>query len=357
MQTIITTDNPNYPVEHILSSKQITLSSNFEDQNYFLQNQESYKRQRFIDRSITKFMKSRPKEERWRDLSGTVKKFIKLCAETPDKATELLFLWTDECKAPNIPKAFNVLNQLRVSAKIMFLSTEEMHGILNVLKDSVDEISRRIGEMPENLYVMFYAADWVSHPILRFLSIEERIKFVTSALRNGKACTWLISSILHMMFKHNETTRKIRNSYFWLIKDELELFKKVTFERIQVELNSDFYKLHKPVYMFLFWNDVGTQEQVAELRSWIDNHIVDDRNFIKFVSLFTGTVITGSGTYWRVVTGSLNEFIPEDYVQSRLNRIADKNNTLSPMAIRLISGIQTMNSIAGERTYKKFFPY
>lgn len=356
MPTVITTENPNYPVGHILSTEKPTLSSNIDEQVDFLEQQTSYIQRQIGLRIFEKVCSLQPDQDFWHNTPGYVKQFVEMSVESPEKVKKQLIQWTDRYSALDKPKPFDVLNKLRVGPLARIKKIEKI-AVIKVLVDTVDEVSERIGEMPENLYVMFYAADWVAHEALRWLSIEERIELVTDALKHGKACTWLFSSVLHLMYEHRETTRENVNPKFWLIKDEIEIFKKITFDRIQIELNKDFYALHKPVFMFLFWNEVGTQQQTTELRSWIKNHIIDDENIIKFVSMFTGTVLTGTGTYWRVLTGSLSEFISIDEVRTRLEKLADKSETLASEAIRLISGIDTMNTIAGDRAYKKFIPY
>ena len=353
MNISITTENHNYPVTNycIDDNFDFTATPCFEEQINLLKKQKSYrKRQWVLKQSESLFkMSSLPIPIPIR--CGYGKKIVDYCLTDPEKAKELLYRWTRRRDSHGETLAFLVFNRLRIGGTLMFRPIEENLSLFNVLVDTVDRMSELIGHVSENLSEIFYATEWTAMKILPTFPINNRVYHISKAIKNGEATSWIFSIMLHILYEHKETLTEPRREDYWLTKDEIEIIRKITFERIQTELNSDPYNMRKPAFLFLFWYEAGTDIQRKELKEWIANHIENDENFLKFVYSFTGSMTFPEGFYWRVYTRTLSKFLDTDETYERLNDIMIRNGKLFERAKQLANGFDTMNKMISDGSY------
>lgn len=213
------------------------------------------------------------------------------------------------------------------------MSPLERRSLIDVLTDTVDDMYKNNSEGPYSVGSIFHAGEWLSTMLVDSFSIEERLKYVIPKIEKGKAVTWLFYWFCRIMHQHSETNRTHNNHIMWLVKDELEIIKKILFERLQIELNNDFYQHAQSRYLFLFWHEVGTKQQVKELRLWLSEHLENDLNFLNFVGLFPEKALDKNNVVQTLInTRSLNDFIKIDDVNKRLDLISHQKNENSVMA-------------------------
>lgn len=335
MNTIITTSNPNYPLRYLTTAKgrQFKLSKNINEQKEFLVNQHSYRQRCLLFKNLEVYKKASGGDEIWIDESHETRQFVKLATEDIERAKIELLRFSSIIVEFGLTKAYNLLDNLRYEISIMSMSTLERRSLIDVLLDSVDEMYKISSEGPYSVGSMFLIGEWLSTMLVESLSIEERLKYVIPKIENGKAVTWLFYWFFRVMHQHAETNRTHDNKKMWLIKDELEIIKKILFERLQIELNNDFYQHAQSRYLFIFWHEVGTKQQVKELRLWLSEHLENDLNFLKFVGLFPEKALDKNDEIQTLInTRSLNDFIKIEDVNTRLDSILQQNNENSVIA-------------------------
>ena len=353
MKTIITTENHKYPITNFCLDKNFdfTATSSFKEQFDMLKEQRSYQKRQTVIKNTELFHRINSHPIPVPIGFGHGKKIVEYCLNDPEKAKELLYRWTRRRDSYGETLAFLVFNRLRIGSTLMFRPLEENLSLFNVLGDTVDRMSELIGHVSENLSEIFYATEWTAMKILPTLPISNRVFYISNAIKYGKATSWIFSIILHILYGHNETQTEPRKEDYWLTKEEIEIIRKITFERIQVEINSDPYNMRKPAFLFLFWYEAGTDTQRKELKEWIANHIRNDENFLKFVYSFTGSMTFPEGFYWRVYTRTLSKFLDTKKTYERLNNIMIRNGKLFEKAKQLAKGFDTMNKMISDGSY------
>ena len=353
MNISITTENCNYPVKEFWLDKNFdfTATSSFKEQFDMLKEQRSYQKRQTVIKNTELFHRINSHPIPVPIGFGHGKKIVEYCLNDPEKAKELLYRWTRRRDSYGETLAFLVFNRLRIGSTLMFRPLEENLSLFNVLGDTVDRMSELIGHVSENLSEIFYATEWTAMKILPTLPISNRVFYISNAIKTGKATSWIFSIMLHILYEHKETLTEPRREDYWLTKDEIEIIRKITFERIQTELNSDPYNMRKPAFLFLFWYEAGTDIQRKELKEWIANHIENDENFLKFVYSFTGSITFPEGFYWRVYTRTLSKFLDTNKTYERLNNIMIRNGRLFEKAKQLANGFDTMNKMISYGSY------
>ena len=353
MKTIITTENYKHPITHFRLDKNfdLTASSCFKEQFDMLKEQRSYQKRQSVLKNTERFHRINSHPIPIPISCGHGRKIVDYCLTDPDKAKDLLYQWSRRRDSHGETRAFVVFNRLRIGSTLMFRPLEENLSLFNVLVDTVDRLSELIGHVSENLSEIFYATEWTAMKILPTLPINNRVYYISNAITNGKATSWIFSIILHILYEHNETQTEPRKENYWLTKDEIEIIRKITFDRIQVEINSDPYNMRKPAFLFLFWFEAGTDIQRMELKEWIANHIKNDENFLKFIYSFTGSITFPEGFYWRVYTRTLSKFLDTDETYERLNDIMIRDGKLFEKAKQLTKGFDTMKKMISEGSY------
>ena len=335
MNAIITTSNPNYPLRYLTTAKgrQFKLSNNINEQKEFLGNQLSYKQRCLLYKNLEVYRKVTGDYELKVDGYPEAKQFVKLAAADIEKAKLELVRFANILVEYGLTKAFKILNNLRYELIIMSMSTLERRSLIEVLTDTVDVMYKNSGEGPYSVGSMFLVGESLSTMLVESFSIDERLKYVIPKIENGKSVTWLFYWFLRIMHQHSETNRTHNNIIMWLVKDELEIIKKILFERLQVELNGDFYQHAQSRYLFIFWHEVGTKQQVEELRLWLSEHLKNDLNFLNFVGLFPEKALDKNDVVQTLInTRSLNDFIKIEDVNNRLDSISHQKNENSVIA-------------------------
>ena len=355
MKTIITTENPEHPVDRFFSDDgfQFFERTDISEQVKTIRKHKSFLRRQNKNKCRDIVYKDIPEKKRWENDKTNLKPFIELAINSPEQAKERLRYWASLTNRFGFNCAYDSLYSLKYGPYLYYMSDDERISIFRVLIDAVDEMTLlKKGGLIENGTIIDYAANWVTKPILQNLPIEKRIEQIVFALMNGKAISWLVSLMLSFMYEHNEVENSLESEDYWLIKDEIEIIKKVTFDRIQVEINSNFYRLVNPKYLFLFWRDVGTYVQRTELSNWVSSHIEDDEKFLAFLSMFSGAVYLDDKKVWRVYTGSLPDFIDLGTVRSRLEKIIGQDNFHKQRAEKLVHGVDKGEWV--KRTYNRY---
>ena len=353
MEKTITTGNPDYPVGRFFSSDgfQFFSPTNLKEQMGHIKQHKSYARRQNKNKCIDIAYMDIPEAKLWKYDKTNLKSFIELAINSPDEAKDRLKYWATLTNRFGFNGAHDLLYSLKLKPYLYSMSDNERISIFKVLIDAVDEMtSLQKGGIIDNGTVISYAANHVTKPILQNLPIKKRIEQIVYALRNGKAVSWLVSLMRRFMYEHNEVKNSKEIKDYWLIKDEIEIVKKVTFDRIQAEINSNFYRLVEPKYLFLFWRDVGSDVQRSELGNWVNSHIESDENFLAFVSMFSGAVYLDGKKVWRVYTGSLPDYIDLGTVRSRLEKIIEQNSLHKDRAKKLADGVDKGEWV--KRTYK-----
>ena len=355
MKTTITTENPEYPVGRYFSDDgcKFFAPSNVQDQMAKIRKHKSFLRRQHKNQCIDIVYKDLPEKKIWQNDKTNLKPFIELAINSPEEAKHRLKYWATLTNQFGFNCAYNSLYSLKYGPYLYYMSDDERISIFKVLADAVDEMTLlKKGGLIDNGTMIAYAANWVTKPILQNLPATKRIEQIVYALRNGKAVSWLVSLMQIFMYEHKEVKNSLEPEDFWLTKDEIEIVKKVTLDRIEVEINSSFYRLVNPKYLFLFWHDVGTEVQRTELSNWVNSHIEDDEKFLAFVSMFSGAVYLDGKKVWRVYTGSLPDFIDLETVRSRLVKIIEQDNLHKERAEKLAQGVDKGEWV--KRTYNYY---
>ena len=353
METIITTENSEHPVGQFFSDDgfKFFAPTDITEQVETIRKHKSFLRRQQYNQCIDIAYRDDPEKKFWENDKTSRKPFIELAINSPEKAKDRLKYGATLTNRFGFNAAHDLLYSLKSGPYLYTMSDDDRISLFRVLIDTVDEMTLlKKGGIIDNGTIIADAATWATKPILQNLPIEKRIEQIVQALRHGKAVSWLVSLMRRFMYEHNEVQNSLEAKDFWLIKDEIEIIKKVTFDRIQVEVNSNFYRLVEPKYLFLFWRDVGTDVQRAELSNWVDWHIEDDEKFLAFVSMFSGAIYLDDKKVWRVYTGSLPKYIDLGTVRSRLEKIIEQDNFHKERAEKLVQGIDKGEWI--KRTYK-----
>lgn len=355
VNTTITTENLKHPVGRFFSDTgfQFFESADITKQVETIRKHKSFLRRQNKNKCRDIAYRDIPEAKLWENDKTNLKPFIELAINSPDEAKDRLKYWATLTNRFGFNLAYDSLYSLKYGPYLYWMSDDERISIFRVLIDAVDDMTLlKKGGLVENGTIIDYVANWVTKPILQNLPIKKRIEQIVHALSNGKAISWLLFLMLSFMYEHNEVENSLESEDYWLIKDEIEIIKKVTFDRIEVEINSNFYRLANPKYLFLFWRDVGTDVQRAELSNWITSHIEDDENFLAFVSMFSGAVYLDGRKVWRVYTGSLPDYIDLGTVRRRLEKIIEQDNLHKERAEKLAQGVDKGEWI--KRTYKSY---
>ena len=352
MQTTITTENLEHPVDQFFydDGSQFFAPVDITEQLESVKKHDSFRRTQRNNQCIDIAYKDYPEKKFWENDTTSRKPFIELAIRSPDDAKERLNYLASLTNRYGFNGGFDLLYSLKSGPYLYSMSDDDRISIFKVMIDAIDEMtSLKTGGLIDNGTVIAHAASWAAKPLLKNLPVEKRIKQIVYALKNGKAVSWLVSLMRSFMFEHHEVTHSSESADYWLIKDEIEIIKKVTFDRIQVEINSNFYRIVEPKYLFLFWQDVGTDVQRTELKNWVTSHIEDDENFLAFVSMFSGAIYFDGKKVWRVYTGSLPDYIDLETVRSRLQKIIEQDNLHKERAEKLKQGVDKGEWI--KRTY------
>ena len=355
METILTTENVEYPVAQFFSGdgSRSFAPTGITEQVETIKNHRSFRRRQKKNKCIDIAYKDYPEKKFWESDKTNLKPFIELAIKSPEEAIDRLKYWATLTNRVGYNVAYESLYSLKYGPYLYTMSDSERISIFRVLTDAIDEMTLlKKGGIIDNGSVIAQTASWIAKRILQNLPIEKRIPQIVYALKNGKAVSWLVSSMRTFVYEHNEVENSSESADIWLIEDEIEIINKVTFDRIQVEINSNFYRLAEPKYLFLFWRDVGTDVQHAELSNWVTSHIEDDEKFLAFVSMFSGAIYLDGKKVWRVYTGSLPDYIDLGAVRSRLQKIVEQDNLHKERAEKLIQGVDKGEWI--KRTYKLY---
>ena len=353
MKTTITTENSERPVGRFFSDdgSQFFPPTNFTDQVANIRKHKSFLRRKHKNHCIEIVYKDIPEKKLWENDRTNLKPFIELAINSPEEAKERLRYWATLTNRFGFNCAYRSLYSLKSGPYLYYMSDDERISIFRVLIDTVDEMTQlKKGGIIDNGTIIADAANWATKPLLQNLPIDKRIEQIVYALRQGKAVSWLVSLMRIFMNEHNEVNNCRETENIWLIRDEIDIIKKVTFDRIQLEINSNFYRLVNPKYLFMFWRDVGTDVQRTELSNWVTSHIEDDEKFLAFVSMFSGAVYLDGKKVWRVYTGSLPNYIDLETVRNRLAKIIEQDNLHKERAEKLVQGIDKGEWV--KRTYK-----
>ena len=353
MTTTITTENSEHPVDRFFSGDgfKFFTTTDTTAQVETIRKHRSFLRRERKNQCIDIAYKDYPERKLWENDTTGRKPFIELAINSPNEAKEKLKYWASLTNRFGFNRAYDILYSLKSGPYLYSMSDDERISIFKVLIDAVDEMTLlKKGGIIDNGTIIADAANWTAKPILQNLPLEKRIEQIVYALKNGKAVSWLVSLMRNFMYEHNEVNICQETEDVWLIKDEIEVIKKVTFDRIQTEINSNFYRLVSPKYLFMFWHDVGTNVQRTELSNWITLHIEDDEKFLAFVSIFSGAVYLDGKKVWRVYTGSLPNYIDLRTVRSRLAKIIEQDNPHKERAEKLTHGVDKGEWV--KRTYR-----
>ncbi len=337
MKTIVTSDNFNYPISPDLFSKTTKddLLTNAEEQIKVVEQHDSFRRRQIHKQCIEFCYKDNPEDKLWRNDKTELKCLIQLAIDSPEEAKDTLRKWAGLNSYYGGNYGYRILYNLKKEPYLYTMSDQERVCIFQVLIDTIDDMTQDRG----NGNRITDPASWVAKPLLQNLPIPVRIEQIRFALQNGKAVSWLIYLVRLFMHLHGELSIPRPPQEVWFIKNELEIIKKATFDRIQVEINANFYKMVDPKQLFLFWQEVGTDLQRKELKEWLVSHTKDDEKFLAFVSIFSGSMYLHNKKIWRVFTGTLENFIDISSVRNRLNRVINDDKRHYERASTLLEGV------------------
>lgn len=355
MKTVTNSDDFEYPDNKFLFSKEtgVTLPASIEKQFEIIEQHRSFRKRQIHKKCLEFSYKNHPEDKFWKNNKTELKHLIELSINSPDEAKATLRGWAGLNNPYKGNYAYNILFDLKQSPYIYTMSDKERVSIFQVLIDTIDDMIVLKGGSPDTGFRITDAGHWVTKPLLQNLPMKTRIDQIAYALQHGKATSWLISLMRLIMHEHLEVQRSDALEDFWLIKDELEIIKNVTFDSILVKIDTNFYKMVDPKQMFLFWREVGTREQNLDLDGWIKHHVEDDEKFLAFISIFSGSIFFQNKIIWRVLTGTLRDFLDISQVCNRLDRIIKNDKSHLERAAKLLDGINIARSLKSK--YDHFF--
>lgn len=345
----MTSENFKYPINPGLFSK--TTKDNFlansEEQIKLVEQHDSFRRRQIHKQCIEFCYKDNPEDKLWKNDKTELKYLIELAIDFPEKAKDTLRNWAKLNNHWGDNYAYDILYNLKKEPYVYTMSDQERVCIFQVLIDTIDDMTEDRG----NGNRITDPASWVAKPLLQNLPIPVRIEQIVFALQNGKAASWLIYLMRLFMHLHGELSIPRPPQDVWFIKNELEMIKKATFDRIQVEIEANFYKMVDPKQMFVFWQEVGTDVQQKELKDWLVLHTKDDERFLAFVSMFSGSMYLHNEKIWRVLTGTLEKFLDISSVRNRLKRIINDDKRHLERASTLLEGVDLAEELKVKYKY------
>ena len=217
-----------------------------------------------------------------------IRDFLKIAVTNKQKAVEILILNSVVSSSNEKSMAFQLLSTLNYGTELSEIKSDQRIALIETIADAADEMFSLTGSVTP-LYNIYILCKSLSTKLLTLMPPRSRRRMLLKILQEGNANTWLVYFARRIIQYHETGETVLRRFSPWLEKETLDDVKKIMIKKLRSNMSEQYYNGFYPLQFFLFWIQVGNEIDRNWLRNWVKTHIKTDKEYVRFVEMFTGT--------------------------------------------------------------------
>ena len=269
-----------------------------------------------------------------------VRDFLKIAVTNKQKAVEILILKSVVSSSNEKSTSFQILSTLNYGTELSEITSDQRVALIETIADAADEMLSLTGSVTP-LYNIYILCKSLSTKLLASMPPKSRRRMLLRIIQEGNANTWLVYFARRIIQYHETGETVLRRFSPWLEKETLDDVRKIMIKKLRSNMSEQYYNGFYPLQFFLSWIQVGNENERNWLRNWVNTHIKTDKEYVRFVEMFTGTatLINGSFPVDEVKIAyieTIESIVKIDGLLGRLGTISMRDSEVGNTALELL---------------------